>query len=140
MTRLLDRLGIEQHVVDRRRGVGVRQVDRDPVVRPDRLRLEPERLAQPSAERQRPRRVHAAAERREDAEPPVADLVAEALDHDRPVGRDRARRRLLLGQERDQVLGGALVESVLLGQAFSAFSSGSAASSREVAPIASPSS
>ena len=29
---------------------------------------------------------------RQHAQPPVADLVAEALDHDRPVGRDDARR------------------------------------------------
>ena len=110
---LLDLLGLEQHLVDRRRRVGVGQVDRDPVVRPDRLRLEAERLAQPRAERQRPRRVHAAAERREDAEPPVADLVAEALDHDRAVGRNRAGRGLLLAQERQQVRGRALVEHVL---------------------------
>ena len=44
-------------------------------------------------QRHRPRRVHAPAERREDADAPVADLVAEALDHDRPVGGDDARSR-----------------------------------------------
>ena len=37
-------------------------------------------------DRHRPRRVDAGAERREDADAPVADLVAEALDDDRPVG------------------------------------------------------
>ena len=138
---LLDLLGLEQHLVDRRRRVGVGQVDRDPVVRPDRLRLEPERRSQPRAERQRPRRVHAAAERREDAEPPVADLVAEALDDDRAVGRDGAGRAFLLAQERQQVRGRALVEHVLgLRAAPSPCSSESATSSREVAPIASPSS
>src|SRR5439155_24822837 len=39
---LLHLLRIEQHVLDRRSGVRVREVDRDPVVRPDLLRLEAE--------------------------------------------------------------------------------------------------
>ena len=47
-------------------------------------------------ERERPRRVHARAERREDADAPVADLVGEALDHDRAVVGDRAGRLALL--------------------------------------------
>ena len=82
----------------------------DAVVRPDGVDLEPERLAQPGGERERPRRVHAAAERREDAEPPVADLVAEPLHHDRPVGREDTGRLLLLAQVGEQVAGGPLVE------------------------------
>ena len=40
---------------------------------------------------------------RQDAQPPVADLVAEALDDDRPVRRHHARGLLLLAQELDQV-------------------------------------
>jgi hypothetical protein len=43
--------------------------------------------------------MYAGAERREDADPPVADLVAEALDDDRPVRRDDRRGALLLSQE-----------------------------------------
>ena len=82
-----------------------------------------ERLAQPRGERQRPRRVHAAAERREDADAPVADLVAEALDDDRPVGRHRAGRACLLAQEREQVARRALVEVVLVARAARAPSS-----------------
>ena len=50
----------------------------------------PSDVAQARAERHRPRRVHARAERRQDADAPVADLVAEALDDDRAVGRDDA--------------------------------------------------
>ena len=65
-------------------------------------------------ERQAPGGVDAAAEGREDAEAPVADLVAEALDHDRLVGGDDPGRRLLLAQVGDEVLGGAAVEVVLL--------------------------
>ncbi|MGH3093184.1 MAG: DEAD/DEAH box helicase, partial [Gaiellaceae bacterium] len=60
--------------------------------------------------------MHASAEWRQDAHAPVPDLVAEALDHDRAVGRERARRRLLLAQEREQVLGGSIVEEMLAGR------------------------
>src|SRR4029450_7467819 len=67
-------------------------------------------------ERQSPRRVHAAAERREDAEAPVPDLVPEALHHDRPVRRDRAGGAFLLAQEGEEVRGGALVQRVLVAE------------------------
>src|SRR6185503_15130412 len=56
--------------------------------------------------------VDATAERREHAEAPVADLVAEALDDDRLVGGDDPGSRLLLAQVVDEVLGGELVEVV----------------------------
>ena len=84
-------------VVGRRR-LGVREVQRDPVVGPDRVHLEPERVAQACGEGERPGRVHPAAEGRQDAEPPVADLVAEALDDNRPIGRERPGGLLLLAQ------------------------------------------
>ena len=96
---ILDLVRADQQVGDGRRRVGVGEVQRDAVVRPDRLRLDAVRLAQPRGHRHRPRRVHAAAERREDADAPVADLVAEALDHDRAVGRERAGRVGLLAEE-----------------------------------------
>ncbi len=53
------------------------------------------------------------AEGREHAQPPVADLIAEALDHDRAVGRHDPRRGLLLAQELDQVGGRPAVEVVV---------------------------
>ena len=96
---VLDLLGIDQHEVAGRRGVGVGEVDRDPVVRPDRVGVEAERLAHAGRQRQRPGRVHAGSERRQDAEPPVADLVAEALDHHGSVRWNRAGRSFLLSQE-----------------------------------------
>ena len=65
-------------------------------------------------QREAPGGVHAAAVRGEDAQPPVADLVAEALDHDRAVARHDAGGVLLLAQEREQVLGGQVVEVVAL--------------------------
>ena len=97
-------------LLGRRRSVRLGEVQRDAVVRPDRLRIDAVRLAQPRRDRHRPRRVHAAAERRQDAHAPVADLVAEPLDDHRPVGRDDAGAAFLLAQEREQVLRGALVE------------------------------
>jgi hypothetical protein len=100
----------------RRRRVGVRQVKRNAVVRPDRLDFQPERLAEPCCERKRPRCVHARAERRQDAEPPVADLVAETLDHDGPVRRHGAGRGGLLVQERQQVVRGSFVQAMLVRQ------------------------
>ena len=110
---LLDLVRADQQVGGARRRVGLGEVERDPVVRPDRLHVEPERLAQAGGERHPPGRVHAAAERRQDADAPVADLVAEALDDDRAVGGDDAGRRRLLAQEREQVLRRARVEVVV---------------------------
>ena len=117
------------------------QVQGDAVVRPDRLHLEPERLAQPRGERQRPRRVHATAERGQDADAPVADLVAEALDDDRAIGRHRAGRApparagTRAGCAPPARPGGTPSRSLP-----SACSSESATSSRDAAPIAAPSS
>ncbi len=68
-----------------------------------------------ACERHRPRRVDPSAERRQDADPPVADLVAEPLHDHRPVGRQRACG-LLLAQEGQQVLRGELVEVVLVAE------------------------
>ena len=114
---VLDLGRVDDQLLGRRRGVRLREMDRDPVVRPERLRLEPERVAEPDPDRHRPGCVHARPERRQHAHPPVADLVAEALDDDRPVRRHRPGRLLLVAQEREQVPGRLLVERVLLGQA-----------------------
>ena len=107
---LLQLGGIDEHVVDGRRRIRVREMEGDAVIRPDCIHLEPERLAQAGRERERPRRVHPSPEGREDAEAPVADLVAEALDDDGSVRRDRARRLFLLAQVGEQVLRCALVQ------------------------------
>ena len=87
-------------------------MDDDPVVGPDRVGLEAVLVADAGAQREAPGGVHAAAVGREDAQPPVADLVAEALDDDRAVARHDARGVLLLAQEGEQVLGGEVVEVV----------------------------
>ena len=69
-----------------------------------------------AGQRQAPGGVDAAPVGGEDAEPPVADLVAEALDDDRLVGGHDPGRGLLLAQVGDQVLGGEAVEVALGGQ------------------------
>ncbi len=101
---LVELLRSEQQQVRRRRHVGLGQVERNPVVRPDRLHLDAERVAQARADRHRPRRVHARAERREDADAPVADLVAEPLDDDGAIRRHDARRALLVVEEGREIL------------------------------------
>ena len=113
---VLELVGLDQDEVGGRRLVGVGEVDDDAVVGPDRVGLEVALGADLGGEGEAPGGVDAAAVGGEDAEAPVADLVAEALDHDRLVGGDDAGRRLLLAQVGDEVLGGAAVEVVLGGQ------------------------
>ena len=114
---LLDLVRVDPQVVGTGRRVGVREVKGDPVVRPDRLHLEPERGTDARAQGHRPGSVHAAAERAEHADAPVADLVAETLDHDRPVGWHGAGRAGLVAQEREEVPRGEVVEEELIAQA-----------------------
>ena len=113
---LLDLVRPDQQVGEVRRRIRLREVEGDPVVRPDRLGFEPEGIAETRGQRHPPRRMHAAAERRQDADAPVADLVAEALDDDRAIGRDNAGRGRLLSEEGEQVLRRARVEVVVLPQ------------------------
>ena len=107
---------VDQHEVGGRRLVGVGEVDDDAVVGPDRVGLEVALVADFPGQGEAPGGVDAAAVGGEDAEAPVADLVAEALDHDRLVGGDDPGRVLLFAQVGDEVVGGALVEVVLLRQ------------------------
>ena len=61
--------------------------------------------------------MDAAAERRQQHEPPVAELVAEPLDDDPPVGRQGADDLALVLEIGDEVLGRELVEVVVLAAA-----------------------
>ncbi len=65
------------------------QADHDPVVAPHRLDRQIETIHEAALDGHRPRRVDRSAERAQQAHPPVADLVAEALDHDRACRRER---------------------------------------------------
>ena len=92
-------------------------------------------------ERERPRRVHPRAERRQDADAPVADLVAEALDDDGPV---RGTTPVAASCSRRNVsrfcAARSSSECSLAQPLVAPSSSGSDASSRDALPIASPSS
>jgi hypothetical protein len=58
--------------------------------------------------------VHPGPEGRQDAHPPIAELVPEALDHDGLVGGQGAGRLTLLVEVGQQVARGELVEVVVL--------------------------
>ena len=116
---VLDLVGVgeEQRLDALEAGVALRQADGDPVVRPDRRDLHAETLVEPALERHRPRGVDAPAERRQQGQPPVAELVAEAFDHDALVRRQGARDLALVLEVGEQVLGRPFVEVVVLAQA-----------------------
>ena len=60
--------------------------------------------------------MHRRAERREDAHPPIADLVAETLDHHGAIVGHCSRRLGLLAEVGDDVAGGESVEVVVAHQ------------------------
>ena len=91
--------------------VGLRDAQHDAVVGRHRLRVHAVALAQPGVDRQRPRRVHRRAVGRVHDEAPVTELVAEPLDHQLLVVGDHLGGLLLLRDQRDQVVGGPLVEA-----------------------------
>ena len=137
---LLDLVGIEQQVLDRDPLLGLGQADRDAVVAPQHLDVEPVAFGQPALDRHRPRRVHPLAERREHAHPPVADLVGEPFDDDRAVVGDGAGRLALVVEVGREVLGGELVQAELGPQPLDGASCSDDESSRVATPIARPSS
>ena len=71
------------------------------------------RCREPRRERDRPRRVHPAAPRREQAQPPVPHLVPRALEHQRAVVGQAAGGRALVVEVLHQVACGERVEVVL---------------------------
>ena len=83
---LLDLVRVEHGDAARRRIVGVGHPDHDAVVGVHGLHVHAAvALAQPGRDGQRPGRVHLGAVRAVQDQPPVAQLVAEPLDHQRPV-------------------------------------------------------
>ncbi len=115
------------------------QAERDPVVGPQRIDLEAT-LGEPRFDGHRPRRVDPAAERGQQADPPVAQLVAEALDDDRPIRRQRSGRLALLRQVGGQVAGCPLVEVAPVGLEPPSDPGSVDSASRTKRPIARPSS
>ena len=113
----LDVLRVEQQVFHRDAVHGLGEADDDAVVAPQHLRARAEPIEQPRLDGQAPRRVHALAERREDAHPPVADLVAEALDDHGPVVGYGAGGLQLVVEVGHEVLGGPVVQADVVAQA-----------------------
>ena len=113
---LLDLLGLGHQRRQGRGLVGAREAQHDAVVAPQALHLEAGGGAQARLQRQGPRRVDSRPERRQDADAPVAQLVAEALDGQLAVGGQRARRRALVRHVAPQVPGGPLLDGGRLGQ------------------------
>ena len=111
-----DLVGVEHQVVHRDAVHGFGQAHHDAVVAPQHLRAGAEPFGHAGLDRHAPRRVHARAERREDAHPPVADLVAEPLHHDGAVVGDGAGQLLLFVKVVDQVVGGPGVEADVFAQ------------------------
>jgi len=113
---VLHRVGGGEELVLDAFEIAVGQPDRDPVVGPDGGDLRPEPLPQARLDGHRPRRVDATAERRQQHEAPVAQLVPEALHDDAPVGRQGTGGLALILEVGDEVLGGEGVEVVPLAE------------------------
>ncbi len=112
----VDVVGVDDEVGERHVVGCLRQAQHDAVVAPHRLDRHVVALDQPTLDGHRPRRVHRRAERGEDAHPPVADLVAEPLDHDGAiVGHDAGGLGLLV-EVHHHVVGGEPVEAVVVHQ------------------------
>ena len=112
----LDLVGIGQHQPRIGRLVDIRKPHHEPVVSPHRLDVDAGLLPDLGHCRHRPRRVDAAAPRREDADAPVAQLVAHAFDDDGGGVGDGAGGGRLIAEILKQVLGGAGIEVVVAGE------------------------
>ena len=106
----------KKQLVDRAFLQAFGQPQGNPVVGPDGVQVNPQTLAHGPADGQRPGCVYPAAKRSEHAHAPVAELVAETLDHDGAVAGHGAGNGLLLRQVREQVARGQRIQIVVLGQ------------------------
>ena len=110
---VLDLFGVGEQLFRPRQVVDVGEAQDDTVVGVHHLHLDAGAVAEHLLQGHRPGRVHARAEGREDADTPVAELVAEAFDRDGPVGRQGLSGGLLFEQVGRQVLGCVTVEGQL---------------------------
>src|ERR1700761_4773574 len=106
---------VEQKRIDLRRGVRLRKPQHEAVLTPHRLDVDTRSL-NPRSGRHRPRRVHAAPERREAANAPVTEFIPHSLDHNRAIIRHLPRRKLLIGEIAQHILRRLLIEIMLAGQ------------------------
>ena len=110
---LVDVVGVDDEIGQRQLVGGLGQAQHDAVVGVHRLHRDVVALEQPAFDGHRPRSVHRHTERAEDAHPPVADLVAEALDHDGAIIGHRTRCLRLLLQVEQHVVRGQGIERVV---------------------------
>ena len=109
--KLADLLRVEQQVLDVRRPVGLGEAERKAVVRIDHLDFEIEPLLHSRPRGHRPGRMDASPERRQHRQPPIAELIPEALDHDGAVGRHRSSGLNLVREVIEQVAGRPIIEA-----------------------------
>ncbi len=109
-------VGVDGELLERQLVDGLGQADGQAVVAPEHVDLDPPPLGQPVPQGHGPRRVDLRAERGQHAHPPVADLVAEPLDHDGAVVGHGTGGGRLVGQVEQQVRRGQLVEPGLVAQ------------------------
>ena len=110
---LFDLVGVREDFTFAGELVGVGEAEGDAVVGPKGLNLLAKATAEARLKRERPRRVDAGAERGEEANAPVAELVAKSLDDKRFVGGEDAGRLALLANIAPKVGGGVGVETVV---------------------------
>ena len=104
--------GFDEEPVGIGRLVGVGKAEDEAVVAPEGFDFGTAGGTDAGADGHGPWNVNAAAEGREDADAPVAELVADALDDDGAVVGDLAGGGFLIGEELEQVFGGVGVEVV----------------------------
>ncbi len=109
-------VGIDHELVDGHTIDGLGQPDHDAVVAPHEFDVPAPLLGQSVLEGHTPGSVDLRAERAEDADPPVADLVSEPLDHDGAIIGHPAGGFSLLAQELHQVRCREPVEAVPFGE------------------------
>ena len=97
--------------------VGVGEAQHKAVVAPQRFHFRPAGGANARAHRHGPGNMDAAAERREHADAPVAQLVAAALDDNRAVVGNLPRRFGLVGEKAQQIFRRAGIEIVFVDEA-----------------------
>ncbi len=90
---------------------GVGQAQHDPVIGIHHLRIDVVVVTQSRGEGQGPGSMDLRAERRVDDDPPVAEFVPKAFDHDGAVIGKSSRRLALLGQIGDEVAARIVIEA-----------------------------
>jgi hypothetical protein len=110
---LVDVVGVDDEVVERQLIDGLGQADDDAVIAPHRLDRQLVAIGEATLDGHRPRSMHRRAERAVDAHPPVADLVAEPLDHDGAIVGHHPGRLGLFVEIAHDVVGRPRIERVV---------------------------